>query len=174
MPHHGSIFDSPAPCIRYFITKPTQNLYPHLLPRWSSFEVSLSSAHPNPTITTDTAVLSRIASPTPSTSTSPSLHSFPLQLPSSKLGENEGGGDLGDLHQKSGNLRGKVAHLSWLSTAQQFGALEHAPMFHMTTDTWCACMFLQARAEVTCAAHVEMTSYATHRLLQWRISTRLT
>ena len=112
MPHHGSIFDSPAPCIRYFITKPTQNLYPHLLPRWSSFEVSLSSAHPNPTITTDTAVLSRIASPTPSTSTSPSLHSFPLQLPSSKLGENEGSGDLGDLHQKLGNLRGKVAHLS--------------------------------------------------------------
>ena len=30
MPHHGSIFDSPAPCIRYFITKPSQISYPHL------------------------------------------------------------------------------------------------------------------------------------------------
>ena len=90
-------------------------------PRWSSFEVSLSSAHPHPAITSDTALLSRVPSSTSSTSSSPPLHTLPLQLSSSELGENEGGGDLGPLYPPSacstfirswGNLWGKVAHLS--------------------------------------------------------------
>ena len=54
----------------------------HSLTRWSSFEVGLRSAHPHPALTPDTALLSRFASPTSSTSSSPPLHPLPLQLPS--------------------------------------------------------------------------------------------
>ena len=100
---------------------PPNNPPPHSSSRWSSFEVSLSSAHPHPAITSDTALLSRVTSSTSSTSSSPPLHPLPLQLSSSELGENEGGGDLGPLYPPSacstfirswGNLWGKVAHLS--------------------------------------------------------------
>ena len=76
---------------------PPLNPPPDSSSRWSSFEVSLSSAHPHPAITTHTPVLSRFTSPTPSTSTPSPLHSLPVQLPSKELGENEGGGDLDTL-----------------------------------------------------------------------------